>query len=175
LSPEQKLLLNAIKLAGVLAVALVVPNILGAMQRLGMVPGKRHKASLGRSLERLVENGLVIRSEKGYSLTRAGERRMSQFVFEDFAIRRARLWDERWRVVVFDIPEKRRKLRVRLREILMLAGFLRLQDSVWIHPYDCEDLLTLLKTELGIGKHLVYMVVESIENDRDLRSHFSLR
>jgi hypothetical protein len=49
-----------------------------------------------------------------------------------------------------------------------------MQDSVWIFPYDCEELVALLKADFKVGKDLLYMVVEKIENDHALRLHFNL-
>ena len=53
-------------------------------------------------------------------------------------------------------------------------GFVRLQDSVWIFPYDCEDFIMLLKADLKIGKDALYAIVEKLENDKALREHFHL-
>lgn len=86
-----------------------------------------------------------------------------------------RRWNGRWRVVIFDVPERRRQTRDRLRDIMKEVGFVRLQDSVWVFPYDCEDFITLLKAELKIGVAILYMVVEQIENDKYLREHFGLK
>ncbi len=54
-------------------------------------------------------------------------------------------------------------------------GFARLQDSVWVYPYDCEDLMALLKADLKIGAAVLYMVVEHIENDKQLQTQFALK
>ena len=86
-----------------------------------------------------------------------------------------RRWDQRWRVIIFDIPERRRKIRDRLRSTMRELGFARLQDSVWVYPYDCEDLMALLKADLKLGVSVLYMVVEHIENDKYLREQFSLK
>lgn len=50
----------------------------------------------------------------------------------------------------------------------------RLQDSVWIYPYDCEDLVALMKADLRIGADVLYMIVERLERDKYLRRHFGL-
>ena len=84
-------------------------------------------------------------------------------------------WDKHWRVIIFDIPERRRGTRDRLRIVMREAGFYRLQDSVWLYPHDCEDFVTLLKADLKIGAAVLYMVVEKIENDSKLKEHFLLR
>ncbi|MFH1178181.1 MAG: CRISPR-associated endonuclease Cas2 [bacterium] len=83
-------------------------------------------------------------------------------------------WDHRWRVVTFDIPEKRRRVRVNLRRFMREYGFVRLQNSVWIYPHDCEDLISLVKADLRIGVSVLYLIVERLENDKHLREHFNL-
>ena len=39
---------------------------------------------------------------------------------------------------------------------------------------DCEDLITLVKADFQIGKSIVYIIADVIENDRKLRQHFDL-
>ena len=56
----------------------------------------------------------------------------------------------------------------------MMIGFMRLQDSVWIYPYDCEDLLTLLKADFKVGRDMLYMVVDQLEYDVSLKVRFGL-
>ena len=86
-----------------------------------------------------------------------------------------RRWNGRWAVVIFDIPERRRRTGDRLRIMMQETSFVRLQDGVWVFPYDCEDFISLVKAELKIGAAVLYMVVEHIENDKHLRSHFGLK
>jgi len=92
----------------------------------------------------------------------------------NYKIKIPKKWDKKWRVIIFDIPEKKRKIRDHIREILIATGFIRLQDSVWVYPYDCEDVIGLIKTELRIGRYLLYMIVDQIEDDRFLRMDFDL-
>jgi DNA-binding transcriptional regulator PaaX len=83
-------------------------------------------------------------------------------------------WDKRWRFVIFDVPEYRKGVRDRLRRQVISFGFLRLQDSVWVYPYECEELVALLKADLKIGKDVLYAIVERIENDGWIKKHFKL-
>jgi len=57
---------------------------------------------------------------------------------------------------------------------MQAVGFLRIQDSSWLYPYDCEEFMALLKADLHIGKDVLYAVVEEIENDKWIRKHFNL-
>ena len=54
-------------------------------------------------------------------------------------------------------------------------GFVRLQDSVWIYPYDCEDFMVLLKADFKIGKDVLYMIVDELEGDGRLRKEFGFK
>lgn len=56
----------------------------------------------------------------------------------------------------------------------MHIGFLKLQDSVWIYPYDCEELVALLKADFRIGKDILYVIADSLENDGWIKRHFGL-
>ena len=66
-------------------------------------------------------------------------------------------------------------VRERIRKILSGLGFVRVQDSVWLYPYDCEDIIALLKTDLRIGKEMLYLIVDMLEGDEAFRNHFSLK
>jgi len=49
-----------------------------------------------------------------------------------------RRWDHFWRIIMFDIPERRKKRRT-FQYALKSAGFFRLQNSVYVTPYDMKD------------------------------------
>ncbi len=83
-------------------------------------------------------------------------------------------WDGLWRVVAFDIKEVRRGDRDLFRRELRNLDFYLLQQSVWVTPYPCEELIHLLKAEFGLQKQIVYMIVQVIEDDQELRKHFRL-
>jgi len=61
-------------------------------------------------------------------------------------------------MVVFDIPESQNRLRQSLRKFLRYAGFIPLQKSVWISPYDAwkplAKLFDLNKTSQWISVYV---------------------
>lgn len=170
----QKIILESIKLMGVLSVGLVAPNVLKAMHKLGLITNVRQSEIISSSASKLAKKGLLKFNGKYYELTKAGERQLRLLQLQNFKFNRPRKWDKKWRVIVFDIPEQRRKVRDRIRNLFITAGLVRLQDSVWVYPHDCEDIIGLLKTDFGIGKDLLYMIVDEIENDKHLREEFDL-
>lgn len=171
----QKIILSTVAVTGIIAVGLLAPNALGAMAKLGFIPGPRQKEIINTSRIRLIKRGLLRYEHGKLRLTSAGKAQLRRLRLLDYKLKKPKHWDKKWRVLIFDIPERRKVTRNRVRAVLSRLGFERLQDSVWVYPYDCEDVLTLLKADFKVGKDMLYMVVDSIEYDSRLRSHFSLR
>lgn len=172
----QKFVLDSVAAAGVVSVALVAPNVIGAMRKLGIPLSVRQGSTINRARKRLVEKKLLEYKDGKLRLTQRGEGALARLDFAQYGKRKQKQrWDKRWRLLIFDIPEKKRVVRDKVRHTLITIGFMRLQDSVWIYPYDCEDLITLLKAELRIGKDVLYAIVDELEYDHPVREHFGLK
>lgn len=176
----QQGLLAAVAIGGVILIAATIPN---AAQLLRFMPGYKKGARFNyqakTALGRLKAKGLITfeeRDGKRYArVTEAGEHMLELESMRDKSTQKPKRWDGRWRVVLFDIPERRRGVRNRLRLFMQEYGFVRLQDSVWVYPYDCEDLIALAKANFRIGLDVLYMIGEQLERDKHLREHFGLR
>ena len=171
-------MLTAVMLGGVVLVAATIPN---AAQLLRFFPGFKKGARFNYKaktvLGHLADRGcieFVEKEGKRYArITEKGEQ-MLQFETEKVTMAKKRRWDRRWRIVIFDIPERRKSVRAKLRRYMQEYGFVRLQDSVWVYPHDCEDLIALVKTSFRIGADVLYLIVERLEHDTHLREHFAL-
>jgi hypothetical protein len=175
----QNALLSAVAVSGLLLVAAAAPNVL---QLIGKLPGSKYKFNyrMKTVAGRLAQRGLVKfidRNGKKYiEITPKGNRELLRAQEENSLRERSKKrWDKRWRMVVFDIPEKYRGTRDKLRVTLRSLGFVQLQASVWVYPYDCEEIIALLKTDLRVGITVLYAIVEKIENDKGLKQEFGLR
>ena len=176
----QQALLAAVALTGVVLVATIAPNAPAVLAKLPSVKRAQLRYRYRTALGRLVAQGYIAFEKRdGKQYARITEEGSKILAFEQEKARLSNIkkkrWNGRWRVVIFDVPERRRVVRDRLRDIMKEVGFVRLQDSVWVFPYDCEDFITLLKAELKIGVAILYMVVEHIENDKYLREYFGLK
>lgn len=167
-------ILESVKAAGILSVALLAPNAIKVLDEFGLMPKERRKEYIPSSGVRLVKKGLLEFRNGHYELTKAGERILKLWNISNHGLRRPKKWDKKWRMIIFDIPEKKKKIRKRVSEIFTRANLYRLQDSVWVYPFDCEDVIGLLKTELGIGKEVLYVIADEIENDKHLRGYYEL-
>lgn len=169
--------LMAIGLTGTLAVAAVAPNMFQLLGRTGVLTRLKYRSkSVLTRLKYKGEIEFVERDGKKYvRLTDLGEKILDlQRKKLNLTNNKPKKWDRRYRLVMFDIPEKRNNIRKLLRFEMQEVGFLRIQDSVWVYPFDCEEFVALLKADLRVGKDILYAVVEEIENDKWIRKHFNL-
>lgn len=169
--------LMAIGVAGIIAVATVAPNMFQMLGRTGTLARLKYRSK--GILSRLKQKGEIElvehNGEKYVRLTDKGEKVLDiERRRLDLIGNKPKKWDGRYRLVMFDIPEKRKKIREHLRFEMQEIGFLRMQDSVWIYPYDCEEFIALLKADMHIGSDVLYAVIEEIENDARIRKHFNL-
>ncbi len=172
----QRALLMTVQAVGLLALVAVPSNLPIALHKLGMLPTRpRDSSSVNRARRALLRKGLLARNREGFlRLTPRGEAHLSRLEIQEDLLKPHRRWDGRWRVLIFDIPEKRKHLREKVRNSLRAVGFVRLQDSVWVFPHDCEEFVALLKADFKIGKDMLYMIVDEMESDEFLKKRFGL-
>jgi len=117
----------------------VLPSVM--RQRYGYVPAGYRKNSYIKTVAKLVSvrdlNKVVDKKGNVYlELTSKGERVLRRR-FPLFM--RDKKWDGSFMVVIFDIPEKDKRTRNKIRLKLTELGFGMLQKSVWISPYHFEE------------------------------------
>ena len=126
-------------------------------------------------LKKFIVDKLIKLSKDGHLvLTDIGKQKLLNFKFSDFSIEKPKKWDGKFRVIIFDIKVSKNRERTAVRRQLIVWGFLRLQNGVWVHPFECFEVVSLLKEHFGVKSEVVYMTVESIESDSFLRKQFGL-
>ncbi len=170
------LVLKSLALMGLVTVAVLAPNALQLLKYLDKNRQRKRdpKYLVDQALTRLVAKKYISVSKSGrLSLTKEGEKKLHLIEHGTYPIPKIK-WDKKWRIVAFDVSERRKGSREKLRLLLRQVGFVRLQDSVWVYPYDVEDVINLIKTGNFLGKEVLYMVVHSIGRDVELKEHFKL-
>lgn len=177
---SRDILLDLLKAGVGITVAVVAPNALHFLKPL--VEKKReweqyYPSSVSRCATALWRKGLVDVREtpEGYSVTISdkGRQEVLRYDVADMSIPRQDPWDEKWRMVFFDIPAGE-KVRHVFREHLMALGFFLMQESVYVHPYPCHKQIRFLREVYNIPHQVKLATVNWIENDRDLRSYYHL-
>lgn len=107
-------------------------------------------------------------------LTKEGQKKALKFKLDEMEIKIPPKWDGRWRVVIFDIPDRFKKAREALRKKLRDLGFIKLQESVFVLPYECEDEINFITEVFLIRSFVRFMKVASFTNEEQIRLKFNL-
>lgn len=176
-----EVILRILSGVGLISVALLAPNALQSLGPLLLRGSKGRQKLYGyrRLIQKLNRDGLIEfrKNHQGIlcaSLTKKGNDKLDQYEFGRLTIPKPAHWDRKYRIIIFDIKEWKRGIRDELRNWLIKLGFRRLQNSVWVYPFECEEIISLLKTKFKIGKEVLYITADKIENDSWLRKEFGL-
>lgn len=168
--------LGAVGAVGLVGAALVCPGLVHLVPR--SYRGRYPYQAVWKAVVRLDKRGWIVARQMSdgweIRLTPIGWTEWKAYEFGQKQIQTPDRWDKKWRVLMFDIPEKKKFLRDKIRRTLLSFGFYRLQDSVWVYPYECQEILELLRTRYRVRAEALYGRLEVIDNDRWLKQHYKL-
>lgn len=121
---------------------------------------KFKEVTIRQSIRRLQKQGFVEKKDLKYVLTAKG-RELAGYILNRRKVQ-GRKWDGKYRVVIFDIPENKRRIRDWLREELYLLDYKKLQESVFIGKYALPDDLVEGIKRYKIGNHVNYLLVDKV-------------
>lgn len=107
-------------------------------------------------------------------LTKDGKKRALEYQFDEIKIKKPEKWDGKWRMVIFDIPERKKKAREALRKKLKELNFMELQKSVFVHPYECENEIDFIVECFEVRPYVRFLRVDSFTNEEQFRLKFKL-
>lgn len=110
--------------------------------------------------------------EKYVELTPKGIKYAKISALDDFKINRPKFWDKKWRVVIFDVPEKQHHNRDIFRDQIKQMGFIQIQKSVYVYPFECAKEIALLSEMFDIARFVTVMISEIIQGEEDIIQHF---
>lgn len=140
------------------------------------------KSQLRRSLSYLKTQNQIQYTEKkdGHiivQVTKNGENYLRKFDFDNLVLEKPEKWDKKWHLVIFDIPEKKKLAREALREKLKDLGLIKLQDSIWVTPFSCEQEINLIKNIFNLSDFWLDVVTTENLGGREyqMRKQFNLK
>ena len=107
-------------------------------------------------------------------LNEDGKQKALQFNIDKLEIKKPTKWDGKWRIVMFDIPEKLKRLRDTLRLHFQEIGLIELQKSVLVYPYPCNEEIEFILELYNARKHVRFVLAEKVDNELHLKKKFSL-
>lgn len=102
-----------------------------------------------------------LEQKKGIMLTKKGLERVLEAKFKMSEKKKRK--DSKWQMVIFDIPEKKRKLRELFRECLRILGYKMLQQSVWVSPFDVYKETEEIVRKYSLDPYVRLFLIEEIE------------
>jgi CRISPR-associated endonuclease Cas2 len=105
-------------------------------------------------------------------LTQKGIARLSKISLDDIKIARPDNWDGKWRLVIFDIPNEKRNTRDVFRRKLQHIGFILVQESIYVYPFECTAEISELTLRLGISQYVLITISEIIQGEENLINQF---
>lgn len=137
-----------------------------------------NQARLKFVLKRLHQQKVVeITEEDGVSIIKLSDKGRVKFLrykMEEIMIDKPPRWDGKWRLIIYDIRKEKRILSEIFRSFLKKMEFLKLQRSVYLTPYKCEEQIEFLRQYYGLDKEVLYLVVEKIENEKAYKDYFGI-
>lgn len=107
-----------------------------------------------------------------YQITKKG---INHLVEEEFKPEIPDHWDGFWVVLIFDIPEKLKRIRNLLRRKILHYGFIHVQKSVYVYPFECEQDILSLVEELKIEKYVTMIRASVLQGEKIFAEKFIKR
>ena len=121
-------------------------------------------------VEVLEQDGQLVKIK----ISGKGIERIKKFDLDGLKIEPMKKWDKKWRLVLFDIPDKKKTAREALRRKLKELGFYHLQKSVFVCPWECVDEILFLRKMFEIEPYVSIILAEAIDNEAVVYRKFNL-
>lgn len=183
-----KIIVKSILIGGAIAVASTSPNFARTLVP-SLIKTIKYKRKIKKKEDELdrIYNSFYYLKRKGLlkmeyrrkqlyiSLSEEGRKYARKYSIDELKIEKPKKWDKKWRILIFDIAEKKRIRRDALRGKLKELGLYQLQKSVWVCPYNFKKEVELLKRFFGLTKEeMTTFIATEIENEKDLITFFNL-
>lgn len=171
-------LLKAIGTAGAIVAVLALPGLGIVVREIQKSKEREERKRAYQSLQYLRRRGHVTLKylsdgKLKVKLTRKGNSIVKQLEIKQLTISRPPVWDNIWRIIIFDVPNWKSKNRQAFTDRLKHLGFMMIQKSVWVYPYPCHGEIMILRKYYDIERHVVYLETAYVEDEHLLRQRFS--
>lgn len=141
--------------------------------------GEIRNESISRAIHSLYESKLVTTKDNHDGtltlvLSKEGELLALTYDIDNMNIKTPSQWDRKWRIVMFDVPEKFKRTRDALRMHFKSMGFYEFQKSVFVHPYSCAKEIEYIMEFYQARKYIRFIVATEIDNALEIKRHFHL-
>ena len=181
-----KKFLRGLLITGVICIAATSPyfltNLIRAFFRHGFRDLEREERKmLSDMFTYFSKRGMINIRKSGrqiyISLTKEGKKRARKYQIDDLKIAVPKIWDGKWHILIFDIPEDSQMTREARRGKLKELGFSMLHKSVWVQPYQCGEEVEILRAFFGFKKsnYLLFETNSLGEEEYSLKEIYKIK
>lgn len=140
---------------------------------------KINQRNLHENIKHLHRTNLISFSKKSDGtisvyISKEGEKYALFGKVKELKINKLKIWDGFWRMIIFDIPEDKKRARDALAKKLKELGFYTLQKSVFVFPYECKKEIDFITDLFDVGQFVKHILAKEIDNDTNLKKEFKL-
>lgn len=180
IDPKVKDILKLLAAGVILATVVIFPGLAAIGPLIKEIQENRDRKEwdkynlwrLRQMIKRLEKQKVVEIKDGIVKITDRGKRKLLKFNLEDIELKRKT--DGKWRVIIYDIANLKKFQRELFRETLKRLKFLRLQKSVYITPFVCNDEIEYLRQLFNIGNDVLVLKVAEIEKAEVYKRYFGL-
>lgn len=173
-----KQILIGLAVGGFIAAVMAAPN-LAQLIKLFNAHDRNKRKTISQTANRLQKQKLVRwvkrNGEDVLEITEKGRKKVLKYKFDDIKIHPQKKWDGYFRVVIFDIPETKKRVRRAINFKLKELGMMPIQKSTFISPWECRSEIDFVGEFYFVRKHISYMLVKDIDNKDKLKKIFNLK
>lgn len=178
--PPVKEILHVLAAAGAIGIIFAFPGAAPAIGSLVLGDNSYDRWKTKKIITQLKKQKFITIKENSNNtvtvkIANQGMVRAVTYQLEAMQLKKQKNWDKKWRVVIFDIPDRYKKVRDIFRMRLRQLSLYPLQESIYVSPYPCFNEIEFLRELYGISFTVKYLLVEKIEDDGELKQHFELK
>lgn len=163
--------LKVIAAGGIVIASAMIPSLPVAIMSVYKVWKDVNKSDLGRIIKRLEKQEMIsirhIENKIQIKITDHGKKRLLEYDYEHISLK-AKRRDGKWRLIIFDVPENKKRNRDAFVRKLLQFGCIRLQDSVYANAFPCKSEVDFLSHFLEISDYVTVVKLDRIERGEQL-------
>ena len=172
-----KEILKGLAMGGFIVMCLAMPNLVQVVD-LFKPRNSRDRYRVRQAVKRLQKNNMVrIVNRNGnevVEITTHGKKKVLDYDFDNMQLETKRKWDGKWRIVMFDIPQTKKKARDAVSFKIKEIGMYPIQKSVFVFPYPCKDEINFVGEIFGVRKNIIYIEATHIDGAEKVKRHFGI-
>ena len=172
----KEIILSTLLVVGVMAVAVTMPNVVQIFKYFKPNTASERQR-IKRSVYRLESAGFIKQKDHNegvFMLTEKGREKAMIYALAQMKIASQKTWDKKWRLIMFDVPEKKVQARRAINFALKRLGCVQYQKSIFITPFPCEKEIDFVGEAFGLRGHIRIVTASEVEKSEILKKVFKI-